>query len=286
MWRRLRTLGLAFALALAPSPAAAAEEQLPTAAEVEAGFPQGERLTGREIYDRFLRNKFRSSLQSLTIVSMDPGGHQQEVLLLARWKDYRDEHDRARDGVIAKTVVRFVEPFDMRRTTYLIVARDDRTHDQYFYAPSTHRVRRVLLRGIGIMGTDYTIDDLMFQSIQDADYERLPDGEVNGVPTYVVRARMSPDLDTRYRVLTTYLEKEHYVALRTLYEDGAGVLLREHRVNLESIEEFDGVWIATAMTMRNVREDTMSTMLVNYLTPNAEFEDVLFSNFELGRFTW
>ncbi len=285
MSRVLGTLGMGLALVLALSLTPTAEGKLPASGEVDAGPSEGQ-LTGREIYDRFLRNKFRSSLQHLTIVATEPGGHRQEVQLLARWKDYRDEHDKPRDGLIAKTLVRFIEPFDMRRTTYLVVARDDRSHDQFLYTRLNHRVRRILLRGVGILGTDYSIDDLMFQSIDDAEYERLPDDQVDGVPTYVVRARMRPGVDTQYRLLTTYLEKAHYVALRTLYEDGAGELRRELRSSVESIKEFDGVWIATVVTMRDVQEDTTSTMLLQHLEPNPQLDDALFNNTRLRDFAW
>ncbi len=100
MSRVLGTLGMGLALVLALSLTPTAEGKLPASGEVDAGPSEGP-LTGREIYDRFLRYKFRSSLQHLTIVATDPGGHRQEVQLLARWKDYRDEHDKPRDGLIA-----------------------------------------------------------------------------------------------------------------------------------------------------------------------------------------
>jgi len=279
-------MGLALALLLAPAPGGtAAERDASTPPAAVAGVPEGE-LSGREIYRRLLLNRFRTSLQHLTIVAVEPDGHQQEVQMLARWKDYRDEHGQPQDGVIAKSVVRFLEPFDMRRTTYLVVARDDRTHDQYFYSKHTKRVRRILLRGVGILGTDYTLDDLVFHGIDDAEYERLPDDQVSGVATYVVRARMRPELETRYPLTTTYIDQERYVPLRTLYHDADGVLLRELLSNVESIEEFDGVWIATASTMRDVRDDTSSTMVVHLLRPNPELDEALFNNFRLREFSW
>jgi hypothetical protein len=136
------------------------------------------------------------------------------------------------------------------------------------------------------MGTDYTIDDLVFQGIEDGTYERLPDDQVDGLPAYVVRATMNEEFTTRYRVVTAYLEKEHYVLLHARYEDGAGVLLREMRASVESIDEFDGVWIATVSTMRDVREDTSSTIIINSLEPNPELADRLFSNSRLQNIHW
>jgi hypothetical protein len=258
----------------------------PSPREVEERFAEGERLSGREIYDRFLHNRFRTLFQHATIVSTGPGGDPQEVEILARWKDFRDEQDRPRDGVISKTLVRFIEPFDVRRLTYLIIGHSDRPHDQFLYTPSTRRVRRVMVRGVGLMGTDYTIDDLAFQSIADGTYERLPDDQVGGLPAYVVRATMNEEFTTLYRVVTAYVDKEHYVLLRARYEDGAGLLLREMRANLETIQEFDGVWLATMATMRNVREKTSSTIVIHSLEPNPELTDRLFSTSRLENVHW
>jgi hypothetical protein len=258
--------------------------RLPTGEEIESRFAQGERLTGREIYRRFLRNKFRSSLQRLTVTSEDPGGHQQVTQMLARWKDYRDEDDRPRDGVIAKTVVRIERPFDLRKTAYLLIARKGMPHEQFVYlpsGPSARRVRRIWLRGIGLLGTDYTLDDLLFQTVEDAEYERLPDDAVASIPVYVVEARLKSFFDSQYERVTAYVHKENYVLLRARYRDDSGTLLRELVADVDSIDEFDGVWVATRATMRNLREGTTSTLVVHHLVPNLQLDDRLFSTFYL-----
>lgn len=274
------------AIVLTGTVARAQESDPPTPGEVDERFAPGEQLSGREIYDRFLRNRFRTMTQHVTVVSTNPRGDAQEIQLLARWKDFRDEHDQPREGVKSKTVVRFVEPFDLRRLTYLIVGREDGVHDQFYYSKSTRKVRRVQVRGVGVFGTDYTIDDLMFQTIEDATYERLPDSQVGGLEAYVVRATLNPEFTTRYAVATAWIDKEHYVLLRALYEDDAGVLVREGNAQVESIREFDGVWIATVSSMRNVPEDTTSTMVVQSLDPNPNLPDRLFSLRRLGDTHW
>jgi hypothetical protein len=293
-----------------PAPILAGEVRLPSSDEIQRQFPEGGKLTGHEIYQRFLRNRFRSTLQRLTIISSDPAGNQQAMQMLARWKDYRaDGADGAvgavgavgadgadgvngvaalavdsvpADGVIAKTLVRLEKPYDMRRTSYLLVVRRGLPHEQFVYQPSTRRVRRIWLRGIGLLGTDYTLDDLVFQTVEDATYERLPDGEVDGFPTYVVRARMKSFLDTRWEWVTTYLDKEHYILLRALYEDDSGTVRRELRADLDSIDEFQGVWLATRSTMYNRAEGTSSTLIVHHLLPDAELDDRVFSSFRMG----
>ena len=133
------------------------------------------------------------------------------------------------------------------------------------------------------MGTDYTIDDLAFQNIEDADYERLPDDSVGGLPVYVVRATMKPFFDTTYRTVIAYITRDRYVLVRAHYLDEASDTLREMQANVETITDFDGVWIATESTMHDVKRNTSSTLLVETIEANPKLDDQLFSSFALLR---
>jgi hypothetical protein len=258
---------------------------VPTAAEVDDAIPEGGSLTGREIYERFLENKLHSAVQHQRVISRDPGGNDQETRFWVRWKDYREENGSgeksAPDGVLAKTLVKFVDPFDMRFTGYLMIMREDRDHDQFVYTPSTRRIRRVKLRQASVMGTDYTFADIAYQDIEDADYRRLPDEEIEGVSVYVVEAMIKPFVQSPYHKTMAYLEKEHYVPLRTRYWDRAKVEIKEMKAVPSSLKEFNGVWVATDSTMHNLKEGTSSSMYVEKLDPNLELADQLFSVFRL-----
>jgi hypothetical protein len=198
-----------------------------------------------------------------------------------RWKDYRDKNHKPVGGIIAKTLVKFQDPEDMRETGYLMIVNADRSNEQWIWSPATAQVRRVKLRGVGILGTDYTFDDIGWKSIEDADYKRLPDEEIDGVPAYVVEVTMKPFVDSEYRTMRTWLEKQHYVPLRTLYRDANGVEMREMKAEPATIQDFDGAWIATTSTMFNLREKTSTTIYVDALDPNVHLGEQLFSTFQL-----
>jgi Outer membrane lipoprotein-sorting protein len=272
---------LALALAAAPLLAAAEDVKLPSEGEVEDALPQGGSLTGRQLFDKFLDNRLRSCVQWQTVISRDPGGSEQKSRFWVRWKDYRDKNHNAVGGVIAKTLVKFQDPEDMRETGYLMIVNSDRSNDQWIWSPSTGHVRRVKLRGVGILGTDYTFDDIGWKSIEDADYKRLPDEEIDGVPVYVIEVTMKPFVDSEYRTMRTWLEKKHYVPLRNLYRDANGVEMREMKAEPATIQDFDGAWIATTSTMFNLREKTSTTIYVEALDPNVHLGEQLFSTFQL-----
>jgi outer membrane lipoprotein-sorting protein len=281
-WMHRLALGLlAFALVLAPALPNAGEVQLPNQKDIEDALPEGGTLTGRQIFDKFLDNRMRTCVQWQTVVSRDPGGSEQRTRFWLRWKDYRDKDKKPVNGVIAKALVKFEEPEDMKETGYLMIVNSDRSNDEFIWSPATQKVRRMRLRGVGIMGTDYTFDDIGWKNIEDADYKRLPDDAIDGIPCYVLEVTMKPFVESEYRTMRTWIDKKHYVPLRSLYRDLKGVDMREMIADSTSVQDFDGAWVPTKSTMYNLREKTSTTIYVEALDPNVHLTDQHFSTFQL-----
>jgi hypothetical protein len=271
----------ALALLCAAVQSRAEDVQLPTQREVEDALPEGGTLTGRQIFDKFLDNRLRTCVQWQTVISRDPGGSEQRTRFWVRWKDYRDKDKKPVDGVIAKTLVKFQEPEDMRATGYLMVVNADRSNDQFVWSPATGKVRRVRLRGVGIMGTDYTFDDIGWKNIEDADYKRLPDEAIDGIPVYVLEVTMKPFVESEFRTMRTWVDKQHFVALRSIYRDTNETEVREMRADSTSVQDFDGAWVPTKSTMYNLREKTSTTIYVEALDPNVHLGDQHFTTLQL-----
>ena len=66
---------------------------LPSTQEVEDALPEGGTLSGREIYERFLDNKYRRSVQRMRVVSRDPGGNEQTTTFKVSLEDFRNEQE-------------------------------------------------------------------------------------------------------------------------------------------------------------------------------------------------
>ena len=258
-----------------PSPSPAID--LPSAGDVEANLPAGERVSGRELYDRFLKNKrrLRTARQEGRIVSADPGGNPQLTRYTLLWKDYRDEDAAPVDDVLAKVIVRFVGSRDLEHTAYLYVDHRARPDDQFMYSPMRDRVTRVNVRGETVAGTDLSVDDFLgtLDDVEDATYRRLPDDVVDGAACYVVEATMRPSSRTTYRRSVSWLDKERYVPLRTRYWDDAEVAVKELTAPRAAVKEFDGVWVPTESTMTDLLEATHSTVYVDVLEPNPPLGD-------------
>jgi hypothetical protein len=289
LWTALRlpfVLGLCalglWGQALWTSPALASDtnsdsQVLPSTQEVEEALPEGGTLSGREIYERFLDNKYRRSVQRMRVVSRDPGGSEQTTTFKVSLEDFRNEQEEPTDGVVAKMLVEVSAPFDMRNTSYLMISKDPGPDDEFIYQPSERRVRRFALKKIPLMGTDYTFDDIAYHDIEHADYARMPDEEIDGTLVYVVESMIKETRDVEYHRTLTYVEKDHYVPLRIRYWDEFGVEIKEMRASQSSLKAFDDVWIATESTMHDLLQGTSSTLHVDSLKTEPSFSPKLFT---------
>lgn len=255
--------------------------QTPTVEELEESFPEGGALTGKELYDRFLKNrrKLESAYQVSHSISLDPAGNEQKVNFWIKWRDYRDENDEAVDDIQSKTLMKLTGPFEMRHTGYLYIHHDEGEDEQFMFSPHRMRTARMSLEGQTIAGTDFSFDDFLLtvDDVEDGNFRRLPDDEVGGESVYVVDAVMKSSSRSSYTRSQLWLEKEHYVPLKARYWDSVGVLAKELTAPKDKVKEFGGAWVATVSTMKNLLEETETVMYVDSLDPKADLSDHDFS---------
>jgi len=238
------------------------------------------KLTGRDIYDRLLRNRFEAFSQDTQLISGDRGGRQQESRLQLTWQSFRDENGQPTRGVVSKTLVRYVYPFDVRFSGYLVISNHERINDQFVYYPSRRKVVRVNLRSEAVFGTDFSYEDVIPREIEESEYHRVADETVSDIPVYVVEVLPKPFAASEYSRVRVYVEKERFVPLRTRYWDDAGVEVKELRAVPSEIREFAGIWLPMKATMRNLQQDSFTTIVVSNFVPNPSLAQ---STFDLSR---
>lgn len=230
-------------------------------------LPPGADLTGKEIYERVVKNRFHSFIQDISLFSTDRGGSEQESRLTITWENFRHEQE---DGILSKTLVRYSYPFELLYSGYLVINNRDRPNDQFVYLPSRRRIRRVNLRGENLFGTDFSFEDIVPRELEDATYRRLPDSVVQGVPTFTVEATPRFHEDSEYSRFVLHVEERHYVPIENHYWDQAGVEVKRLWAQLDSIRDFGGVWMPTRVTVRHLLHDSMTRLQVDRVVPNPD----------------
>ena len=255
----------------------------PAAAELAASVPPAgaeaapaDGLTGHQIYDRVVHNRFDSFRQRTRLVSGDRGGNEQESRMVVIWKSFRDGDGQPRKGVISKSVIRYTHPFDLRSSAYLIINNQGEPDDQFMYLQSRRRVQRVNLRGEPVLGSDFSFEDVVPRELDDARYARLPDEAVDGRPCYVVEVTPLPEAHSQYSRFRTWVDQERSVVLKTLYWDESGVLVKELAAPSAEVHQFDGVWVPMRVEMRDRPNESYTYFVIEALEPNPVIEDVEF----------
>lgn len=243
------------------------------------GRPEAE-LTAREIYSRVLGNRFRSSIQEMTLVT-GRGGRSQPIRVQMLWRRYAEDSAEASEGILSRSVVRYLSPSDVRRTGYLVVDRDEGPDDQFVYLRSLGRIRRVHLREATLFGTDLAVEDLVPRELDSASYRRAADGFVGRTSCYVVEATPRNEVRSAYSRFRLYVDMERYVPLRVRYFDRAGVETKELRTPVDAIREVDGHFVPIRMTMRNLLEPSATRLYLDVVVANPELPSRFFSQRQL-----
>lgn len=242
----------------------------------EDALPPDAHRSGRDIYQCVLDNRFDSYVQQSTLLSGDRGGSTQESRLRMTWSSFRDPSGEPSDGVLSKTLVKYMDPFDLRFSGYLIINNHVRPSDQFVYLATSRRIRRVNLRREAIFGTDFTFEDLVPREIEESDYRRLPDKVVEGSTTYVVEIVPREHKESDYTRFVVHVDKPSCVPLLTLYWDERNLLVKELTAPAADIRKIDDVHWPGTLTMKNVQLDTFTRLTVQELEPNPNLTQKTF----------
>ena len=281
----LRALALAAVGLPLAAPGLAGED---SAAVTAAGSPAADgALTGKQIYERVLDNRFDSYVQELTMRSGDRGGNIQDTEIQLKYRSFRDDSKQ----VLSKTIMKYQAPQDVRHLGYLVINKADGSEDQFVYRPSSRRVQRINLRGEAIFGTDFAFEDIIPQELEDATYERLPDSDIAGTPVYVVEVTPVAEQDSDYSKFEVYVTLDRFVALRVVYWDRDGLKLKELTVVPESITMYEAeekgemkrVWVALEQKIVHLKLYTWTRLEVRELDPTAKLKRRHFSERELTK---
>jgi hypothetical protein len=246
------------------------------AEEASAAPPIAGDLSGHQIYDRVVHNRFRSFRQRARLVSGDRAGNEQESRMVVLWRSFQDGEAPKRKGVISKAVIRYTYPYDLRSSAYLIINNQDEPDDQFMYLNSRRRVQRVNLRGEPVLGSDFSFEDVVPRELEDATYQRLPDEVVDGRPCYVVEVTPLAEAHSQYSRFRSWVDRERWVVLKTLYWDEAGVLVKELAAPSAEVRLFDDVWVPMRVEMRDRPNDSYTYIVIEELAPNPVIEDADF----------
>jgi hypothetical protein len=184
-----------------------------------------------------------------------------------------------------RALVRFLEPEDIRKTSLLLLEREEGYDEVYLYLPAFRLVRHLAVsqRADAFFGTDVSYEDLEPKDPDDFDARWL--GRASGEDAACVRLELRPrsGVESMYDRVIPCIDPERAVILRAEFHRGEE-LLKRLWVDPESIERHGATLMPGRVRLETPRQGTQTWVVTEAYEPVAGIPDSLFtrSNLELG----
>ena len=217
-----------------------------------------------------------TSVQAIEMRARDRGGYESIMQADVYWKRFKDTP--------AKVLMYMHEPSDVRGARFLIIQNEPQ-NDMYIYMPSLFKVRKITARNISnsMLGTDFSYED--FERLQgvmtDMKAEQRPDEVLDGRPVYVINSY--PGDNSGYEKITSYIDIETCVTLKTELLEKGGQLRKLLTVKPESIRQTGGIHVPMEVLIKDIRDKTKTTIVINKIRVEVPLEDDLFDPTQLKK---
>jgi outer membrane lipoprotein-sorting protein len=228
-----------------------------------------EETTGRDIMEK-VDNRYTGDDQiaEMTMTLIKSSGRKRVRKVKVWQKDY---------GKNDKSLMRFLEPADVRGTGFLVWEHESKDDDQWLYLPALKKVRRISSKEKekSFMGTDFSYDDLGSHDLDDYDYAFLRSETFNDQDCYVIKSVPKPEKKKSYSKTISWIRKDIFIATKIEFYDKKGEFLkRMHAFNIEKINE---IWTTKKMEMENVQKKHITILELENVRYNIGLKDNIFT---------
>ncbi|MFH1278554.1 MAG: outer membrane lipoprotein-sorting protein [Candidatus Eisenbacteria bacterium] len=157
------------------------------------------------------------------------------------------------EGGAQKYWTYFLEPGDVRGTTFMVWKEAEKDDSRWIYIPAIDLVRRISSsdKGSSFVGSDFSYEDVSGRHWTDDNHTLLREEEKDGRSFYVIES-VPKEKDSFARKLT-WIGKDNMLPEREEYYDTKGVL--ERLFEAEEIKDVDGFTTISKRRMTNVKKE-------------------------------
>jgi len=215
----------------------------------------------------------------------DDGKATVDMVLSRVGKDGAETSERTRkfimfrldleDGGAQKYYTYFLEPSDVRRTSFMVWKDPEKDDSRWIYVPAIDLVRRISAndKGSSFVGSDFSYEDVSGRHWSDDTHTFLREEEMGGMPTYVIES--VPKESDSFAKKITWISKEHMVPVREEYYDKKGEL--ERTFEALDIGVIDGFLTVSKRRMTNNKKHHATTVTFSDVQYDIGVQDDVFS---------
>lgn len=226
-------------------------------------------VTGRDIMEK-VDNRYTGDDQSaeMTMTLIKSSGRKRVRKIKVWQKDY---------GKKDKSLMRFLEPADVKGTGFLVWEHEAKNDDQWLYLPALKKVRRISSKEKekSFMGTDFSYEDLGSHDLDDYNYTLLGSEKFNDQDCYVIESVPKPENKKSYSKTISWIRKDIFIATKIEFYDKKGEFLK--RLHAFNIEKIDEIWTTRRMEMENVQKKHTTVLEFENVKYNIGLKDNIFT---------
>ncbi len=217
-------------------------------------------------------------IQTLTLTTTGRSGDSMErKLQITRRQSVRP----------GKALIRFLEPYAIRRTSILILEKEEGSDELFVYLPAVRLTRRLSTaqKADLFFGTDLSFEDIEPKRATDYEVHWIEPGQRDGDCVQMV-ATVREGLESVYERMVYCIERNRDVIRWAEFERG-GSVVRRLDVNPESVQKVGDRLIPFEMTMSMPGRGSSTRISTATYDIHATIPDTLFStwNLEVGSAT-
>jgi hypothetical protein len=206
------------------------------------------------------------SVADTSMILRNPRGDETERKMRVKSLEVQSDGD--------KGLTIFDQPLDVKGTAFLSFSHPLEADEQWIYLPKIKRVTRIQSKNKSgpFMGSEFAFEDMSSFEIEKFKFKYLRDENYQGQDCFVIE-QTSLDDDSGYSKIITWVDKQHYRALKSEYYDRKNSLLKILTMHNYQLY-LDKYWRPMELRMEN-RQTGKSTDLI---THSLEFKTGLADN--------
>jgi outer membrane lipoprotein-sorting protein len=219
-----------------------------------------------------------SSVQTMRFETRDRMGSTRAIEGKIYW--------RRGEGEASKTLVRVENPPELRGSSYLVIEKTG-SLDIFVYLPEYQKVRRITPHALAgsLFGTDFSYEDMLRlrHVFEQEKMERQPDEELADRAAYVAQLIPPPESGSSYERVRVWVDRTSCVPLKMEFYAKGGALAKELSTDPATIAQHGDFWLASGFRLRDLHEQTETSLQLGGVEVDTELPDRLFSERALAQ---
>jgi hypothetical protein len=181
-------------------------------------------------------------------------------------------------------IIRFKSPADIAGTGFLVQenTKTEKTQ-QHLYLPSIQRTRRIVSSQMSrsFVNSDFSYEDMQRHPLSEWSYQLGEEKTLLGRPCYQLISTAKESTETQYSRFVSFIDKEYFLPLETLFYDKKGTLLKQYTVH--DFKLISGIATEISVTMETVPEHHTTEMKTLGILYNKGLKQNLFTTAALEK---